>query len=277
MIRPEDDFERLALALRRAPEPPPAALDRALDRALAAYDALPPEAAPAPSPPPAQPQLSRLWQALQRPGGMAGAALVAGLAVVAVGPALRDPAPAPVPMAAPPAAGPEMAAPQAPQPALRKAAPSGAAPESADSMATGLAALDAWQALAAALDSGTPPDPAEVNAADLALDLIDPAPVAAVLLPSPFADLPLLALRPPGAPGPAAATGRTGWSLHPQAEGLADPRPALRFAGGAAGVALALQAEGFPLAPALTLAEGAARAEDAAHLALLRRWAAFGK
>lgn len=275
MIRPEDDFERLALALRRAPEPPPAALDRALDRALAAYDALQPEVAPAP---PAQPLLTRLWQALQRPGGMAGAALVAGLAVVAVGPALRDPAPAPVPMAAPPAAGPEMAAPlAATQPALRKAAPSGAAPESADSMATSLAAPDAWQALAAALDSGTPPDPAEVNAADLALVLIDPAPVAAVLLPSPFADLPVLALRPPGTPGPAAATGRTGWSLHPQAEGPADPRPALRFVGGAAGVALALQAEGFPLAPALTLAEGAARAEDAAHLALLRRWAAFGK
>lgn len=275
MIRPEDDFERLALALRRAPEPPPAALDLALDRALAAYDALPSEAAPAP---PEPPLLSRLWQALQRPGGMAGAALVAGMAVVAVGPALRDPAPAPVPMAAPPAAEPEMAAPlAAPQPALRKAAPSGAAPESADSMATSLAAPDAWQALAAALDSGTPPDPAEVNAADLALVLIDPAPVAAVLLPSPFADLPVLALRPPGAPGPAAAVGRTGWSLHPQAEGPADPRPALRFVGGAAGVALALQAEGFPLAPALTLAESAARAEDAAHLDLLRRWAAFGK
>lgn len=275
MIRPEDDFERLALALRRAPEPPPAALDRALDRALAAYDALPPEPAPAA---PAQPLLSRLWQALQRPGGMAGAALVAGLAVVAVGPALRDPAPEPVPMAAPPTAEPEMAAPlAAPQPALRKAAPSGAAPESADAMATGLAAPDAWQALAAALDSGTPPDPAEVNAADLALDLIDPAPVAAVLLPSPFADLPVLALRPPGATGPAAAIGRMGWSLNPQAEGLADPRPALRFAGGAAGVALALQAEGFPLAPALALAESAARAENAENLALLRRWAAFGK
>lgn len=47
-----------------------------------------------------------------------------------------------------------------------------------------------------------------------------------------------------------------------------------RFAGAAAGVALALQAEGFPLPAALAFAEATARPEDAANLALLRRWAA---
>lgn len=58
---------------------------------------------------------------------MAGAALVAGLAVVAIGPALRDPPPGPAPMSAPPTetALPDSALPQAAPPvqALRKAAP----------------------------------------------------------------------------------------------------------------------------------------------------------
>lgn len=293
MIRPDDDLEPLARALRQAPPPPPGALALALDQALAAYDALPPVQPVPPVPPQRPSRLSRLWQALQRPGGMAGAALVAGLAVVAIGPALRDPPPGPAPLSAPPTetALPDTALPQAAPPvqALRKAAPMApdAAPEAAADMAPDMAqdlaeaqSRAPWQALARALDAYIAPEsgaePGPVNAADLALAQIIPPPTATVLLPSPFAATPVFALAPPGlAPAlPPAATGQTGWTLHPQATGQPDPRPMARFAGAAAGVALALQAEGFPLPEALAFAEATARPEDAANLALLRRWAA---
>lgn len=289
MIRPDDDLEPLARALRQAPPPPPGALALALDQALAAYDALPPVQPVPPVPPQRPSRLSCLWQALQRPGGMAGAALVAGLAVVAIGPALRDPPPGPAPLSAPPAetALPDSALPQAAPPvqALRKAAPMApdAAPEAAADMASDAAPDVAaaqipapWQALALALDADAAPEPGPVNAADLALAQIIPPPTATVLLPSPFAATPVFALAPPGlAPAPPpAATGQTGWTLHPQATGQPDPRPMARFAGAAAGVALALQAEGFALPAALAFAEATARPEDAANLALLRRWAA---